>query len=135
MHSLTGYFPVLGMLLGVSSHLTYFKHGELHLQSPSLALVAVSSPVILFLWLNYRLHFPFQVSVSATASLFASFYAALFSSIVIYRVVFHPLCRFPGQRQAKVSKFYHMYLCRSENNYAILTRWHKQYGSIVRTGK
>lgn len=128
-------FPTMGLLLGLGSHLAYFKHGEHHLQGPRLAALAISSPVLLLLGLCFRSNLSLQTSFVATASFFACFYAALLASMGVYRFAFHPLARFPGPRLARLSKLYHVYMCSRENNYVVLARLHEQYGPVVRVGK
>ncbi|RFU25190.1 hypothetical protein B7463_g11145, partial [Scytalidium lignicola] len=61
-----------------------------------------------------------------------SYYAALFTSIVLYRLFFHPLSRFPGPLQAKVSKFYSLIVAQDGKLHEHQNLWVKKYGDIVR---
>ena len=61
---------------------------------------------------------------------------ALFSSIALYRLFFHPLRKFPGPFWArlwmwwKVSKF-----AEEERGYLVVHELHRKYGEVVRTGR
>ncbi|ETS82891.1 hypothetical protein PFICI_04767 [Pestalotiopsis fici W106-1] len=56
-------------------------------------------------------------------------------SMVVYRLFFHRLCRFPGPWGAKVSKFYSASLAAKDVQYhKSLARMHEQYGDFIRTG-
>lgn len=127
-------FQNTGLLLGLGSHLAYFMHGEHHLEGPRLAVLAAVSPIAMVLGLYFRYNVSLQDSFGAAGSFFSCFYAALFTSITVYRFAFHPLRKFPGPRLARLSKLYHVYLCNRENNYVALTRLHEQYGPVVRVG-
>lgn len=68
--------------------------------------------------------------------LFGSFHASLFSSIVIYRLFFHRLHRFPGPFGAKLSRFYALKLsAKHVQYYKESAKMHSQYGDFVRTGR
>lgn len=78
-------------------------------------------------------------SLSAAASqavVFAtSFNAALLSSIVVYRLMFHRCRKFPGPLPAKISRFYAAYLSAKDvQYYKELANMHARHGDFVRTG-
>lgn len=125
----------VGFISGLFSHWTYFIRGEHHLTAPFISLLAILSPVGFCLWLYLEARLALQSTLVASISLFGSFYGALFTSIVVYRVIFHPLRAFPGPPLSKITQFYQLYLRLQENNFSTVARLHEQYGPIVRTGK
>lgn len=69
-------------------------------------------------------------------SLFATtFSAALLTSILLYRILFHRCRKFPGPLGAKFSRFYAAGLAgKNVQYYKEIAKLHKQYGDFVRTG-
>lgn len=69
------------------------------------------------------------------ASCYALFGVALGASVVAYRLSpFHPLGKFPGPLQNKVSKFWGVYVISGGLQHVENKRLHDAYGPIVRTG-
>ncbi|PVH83179.1 cytochrome P450 [Cadophora sp. DSE1049] len=56
------------------------------------------------------------------------------SGLVIYRVFFHPLARYPGPFFAKVSDFYSMYTAWTGDRHLDFHRCHEKYGPVFRYG-
>jgi hypothetical protein len=122
--------------LGVLSHLTYFIHGEHHESAPTLALICIFVPVLLFTGQITYMNADASQAALATTVLYMSYFSALWTSMIVYRVFFHKLNKFPGPFLAKVSKLYHTALViRSMDNYLLLDKWHQKYGPFVRTGE
>lgn len=64
------------------------------------------------------------------------FYAALASSIVLYRISpWHPLAEYPGPFFAKISKFYGFYMMSTGKNHILHKKLHEKYGPYVRIGE
>ena len=121
-------------ILGVLSHVCYFKYGEHHLRAPWYCLlaiwifcVAVGAEVFLFS-LSSK-----EASALAIRGL-AAYVLGLFSSIVIYRLFFHSLRDFPGPKAMAISKLVHVFNSRKLDNYLQLDKLRQQYGDIIRTG-
>jgi tryprostatin B 6-hydroxylase len=64
----------------------------------------------------------------------AAYFASLFMSMSIYRLLFSRLVSFPGPKLAAVTKFWHVYQARNSQNHLVMQRMHEQYGPFVRTG-
>lgn len=58
----------------------------------------------------------------------------LFTSIAVYRLFFHRLCRFPGPRKYALSKWSLALVDLHGTRYLHIDEAHKKYGDIVRTG-
>ena len=124
-------------LLGILSHLLYFIRGERHAQALAifqLTIIIVSLSVVALIQLfDYGL----ISAIQATACVSTSYISSLWTSMVVYRVFFHPLRHFPGPPLAKLSKFYHSLCCWNlqGQNHRVRGRWHEQYGEFVRIGE
>jgi hypothetical protein len=71
-----------------------------------------------------------------TAYLALLFNIGVSSSIMIYRLFFHRLMKFPGPFLARFSRFYAMYLSNKRKQcFLDLQDLHTKYGDMVRTGK
>lgn len=132
----TTLFPVYGAAAGFLSHWTYFIHGEHHVQAPILLRISLSLPVVVFGGLWHFTNRDWVSAVGITVQLLGSYYAALWTSILTYRIFFHRLNKFPGPFMFKVSKLWHVFkLAPKSDNYLQLDELHKRYGDFVRTGK
>ena len=66
---------------------------------------------------------------------FTAFNVGLFASIVIHRLFFHRIRKFPGPVGMKLSRFYAAYLnAKNYRFYKELENMHNTYGDFVRTG-
>lgn len=79
----------------------------------------------------------FSSSSSLTVLLFVLLPAVLvlyISGIVIYRIFFHPLSKYPGPLLAKVTDLYSTYHALRGDRHLEFYRTHEKYGRIVRFG-
>jgi tryprostatin B 6-hydroxylase len=115
-------YGVIGAALGIGLHLNLFIHGEWHVHAPRIVLY-------------HAAYFAFLSFILAKAHWMISGYIiGLFSSITIYRIVFHRLKHFPGPIWARTTKIWHAWQARHRTNYLVLEKLHHQYGDFVRTG-
>ncbi|RFU23740.1 hypothetical protein B7463_g12599, partial [Scytalidium lignicola] len=81
---------------GLTAYLGYFIYGERHEEALAIIALSIITSTLLF-WVHLLyLQRGFMVSAFATTAISASFAGALWMSIVIYRLFFHPLRHFPG---------------------------------------
>lgn len=121
---------------GCISHWTYFIHGEHHTNAPNLVQLAIILPTLFFLGIQHYTKSTWFQAATITGRVVFSFYTSLWTSIIVYRIFFHPLRKFSGPFMFKVSKLWHVYkLAPGSDNYLQLDKLHKQYGDFVRTGK
>lgn len=126
---------VLSAVFGLDSHLGYFIHGDHHLQAPNIVHGFFSAIAVLYALL---LKFPKYGTFNATrvtALMVGAYFAALGTSMAIYRLFFHQLRYFPGPKLAAVSKLYHVSKLGKYDNFKLLDRWHRKYGDWERIGK
>lgn len=117
---------------GVLSHLLYYIRGFRDAQTLGIitAHLAAGSVLYVLYLLNKG---PLTGFLYATA-ISLSYYVALFTSIIIYRIYFHPLRRFPGPFLAKISKFYMVFKAQDGKLHEHQNAWIAKYGDIVRIG-
>jgi hypothetical protein len=121
--------------LGFSAHVCYFMRGEQVKAAPWIALTAMSSPSVLTFLVNRYGGVDMLDAIVVVGVAYAAFLAALFSSMLVYRVYFHPLRDFPGPPLARLSQFYYMSQTSKRcDSYLFLDRLHAQYGDYVRVG-
>ena len=121
---------------GILSHLFIFIRNEHHIQAPYIFRLFLF--LVLFLFVAeariWALNTAAQAA-KASALIILSYSLSLFTSIILYRIFFHPLRKFPGPIWARVSKFWHVGKLLSQPNFKLLDDLHQQYGDFVRTGE
>lgn len=124
----------LAAFTGVATHLVYFIRGEhdryAHRWITRFLISVASLAIVCFYYTWHAIHH----GMLLTILLSMSFLAGLYSSIATYRMVFHPLRRFPGPFWARLSNLWHVFMIRRCDNYFWIQRLHQQYGPVVRTG-
>ncbi|KAJ1327353.1 cytochrome P450 family 628 [Microdochium nivale] len=126
---------VPGMILGLLSHWLVFIRGEHLKPAPFYFLVVLTAPSAIALTLVRFLNFTRGRALAATAVGWLSYFAALYSSMMVYRSWFHPLRRFPGPFWAKFSQFWGVLKTAPKtDHFRHLDRMHQQYGEYVRVG-
>jgi hypothetical protein len=119
--------------LGVLTHLAVFIRGEWHMQAPFLVKLYLLVCITIFVATKYY-GSTFHEAFVFTASLTSCYSIGLFSSISIYRRYFHRLRHFPGPLAAGITKFWHVWQCRTGKNHLVIEDLRRQYGPIIRTG-
>lgn len=124
----------LAGLAGTSSHLGYFIQGEHHIQAPNIFRLYLVLTCLVFFVEAYCERQDVQTTVLMATSVVSCYSIGLFSSLLIYRVFFHRLHRFPGPRLAKVSKLWNVVKASKSTNFRLMEDLHDRYGDFVRTG-
>ncbi|OOQ91423.1 Tryprostatin B 6-hydroxylase [Penicillium brasilianum] len=63
-----------------------------------------------------------------------AYLAGLFSSLLLYRTLFHPLRHIPGPRLARISSFWLSFRLRDGPSFRLLHKLHEEYGPVLRVG-
>lgn len=126
--------PVAAMA-GFASHQVLFIRGEWHMQAPIVLRVYVTL-IVLTCITEILGGDEILGNLKRSFMVIATYATSLFTSMTIYRILFHRLRSFPGPFWAAVSKFWHVVKCvqMTSQNHVILDGLHKQYGDFVRTG-
>lgn len=73
------------------------------------------------------------ISITRILLTYTSFYFALCTSIIIYRLSpFHPLAEVPGPAIARISKLYSIWIWLKGKRHLEHMKYHEQYGPVVR---
>ncbi|KAH8799714.1 cytochrome P450 [Xylogone sp. PMI_703] len=124
-------FPcLLAAGAGVLSHIVYFIRGFRDAQTVGIITTHLVAGVILYG--TSLIKQGLLKGLFYATAISASYYAALFTSIVIYRLFFHPLRRFPGPFGAKVSKLYGVMVAQDGKLHEHQNDWVRKYGDIIR---
>ena len=130
MHLITGAIAV-----GIFAHHGLFIRGEWYLRVPSVVFGHLALGAIVWAVLLRRKSSTVWGHLCLSSLVFGLYFTSLFTSIAIYRLYFHRLCRFPGPKLAAATKLWHVFQCRDGKNFLVLERMRHLYGDFVRTGK
>ena len=121
-----------GAVVGLISHNVFFIRGEHHLRAPAILCLGLFAFFVIFLTSPRS---GLRLALCDALLTVGSFATALFTSMTVYRIVFHPLRSFKGPFLNRVSKLWHLFhVCRT-SNHTYLDNLYRQYGDVVRTGK
>lgn len=130
-------FPLaVAIASGIISHLLIFIRGEWHLWTSQI--VQVHSLIALSIFaIAYQMQGMNKLVDAAISTLVlcTAYTVTLCTSITIYRIFFHRLKTFRGPFLASVTKFWHVWQCRTSQNHLVLDQLRETYGNIVRTGR
>ncbi|KUI57709.1 Tryprostatin B 6-hydroxylase [Cytospora mali] len=119
-------------LAGLLSHNLIFIRGEHHLWAPKYVQFGC---LLIVISLALRSRYGQEHALKETSIAASSFLSALFTSMIVYRLAFHPLRSFPGPFMWKISKLWHVFkVAPSQKNYLLLDELYHEYGPFVRTG-
>ncbi|KAJ0382269.1 hypothetical protein COL922a_012916 [Colletotrichum nupharicola] len=119
-------------ITGLLSHWLYFIHGPKSMDAPSI--VAFHAVALSMLLARTVLSYGFYNGLIVYAAISGSYFAALYTSIGVYRVFFHPLRKFPGPFPARITKFYSMWANRDWKLHDRILKLHENLGDVVRLG-
>ncbi|RJE20916.1 Cytochrome p450 [Aspergillus sclerotialis] len=121
---------------GISAHIFLYRHGEWDLTAPKIFIFYLT----LLLGAVIVDHLELTGLENTTQRHLAvrsvgCHILAIYSSMLIYRALFHRLCKFPGPFLARLSNFYVAGLsAKKAQLYKETQRLHKLYGDYVRIG-
>jgi hypothetical protein len=117
---------------GFALHLLILRHGEWDQSAPVIVSWYLAIVVVgLVLPSVTQLH----LGAGPVFQFLTCHLAGLFSSIIIYRVFFHRLRKFPGPTIAGITAFYASYLSAKKfHKFKEIEILHQQYGDYVRVG-
>ncbi|KAJ6124316.1 hypothetical protein N7471_011633 [Penicillium samsonianum] len=122
----------VAIIAGLLAHHLVFIHGEWHLKAPRVVVLHLLSGGLFYAscWFGRRRT---QAGLVQTIYLTTCYLLSLFTSITVYRLIFHRLRHFPGPKLAAVTKLWHVWKCRDSRGHLVLQAWHEKYGEFVRT--
>ncbi|OJJ07867.1 hypothetical protein ASPVEDRAFT_47061 [Aspergillus versicolor CBS 583.65] len=128
-------FYLAAGIAGVATHLLYFHNGEHHLypQRYLQALLLLSLTVAgLF---KYVAKVATADAISLSARLTTVYVAGIYLSVVIYRLFFNPLNKYPGRLLARLTAFDQVFrVAKNKDMFLKLYDAHQKLGNFVRIG-
>lgn len=125
---------LLSALAGTLSHIFYFKKGEHHANGSQYAKVFTGVFAAATALLHFTQSIAWDQASLTVCKFFLSYAIGLYSSLIIYRIFFHPLRKFPGPFFAGISSAWQPLAVNDQNNFRLLHRLHQKYGPFVRYG-
>jgi cytochrome P450 family 628 len=125
---------------GCILHILCYRRGEWDLLALRILQAYAALPIIVSGLLHLAEIKGWQNNIRFSAAsvllLEGAHIAGLLSSILCYRMIFHPLNRFPGPLRARVSNLYPTYLTtKNAHLYEEVEQLHHKYGDFVRLGQ
>ncbi|KAI9725117.1 MAG: hypothetical protein M1828_003459 [Chrysothrix sp. TS-e1954] len=130
----SGVLCLAATAVGVSAHVAYFNRSEHHLYGArylSIFVVACCTAVALIV---RNEEVPFSIALREVAAIAGSLLGGIYSSLLIYRIFFHPLNKFPGAFMARVTSLWYTSQVLNADAPHQLVRLHQKYGDFVRVG-
>lgn len=93
----------LCLVAGAASHIVYFNKGEHHLYGMDYLQILFATIASGVAFLQYQHNQPWSTSLAITVQHAAYFFVGLYSSLIVYRLLLHPLRLFPGPITARIS--------------------------------
>lgn len=119
---------------GVASHILYFNKGEHHMYGVAYIQTFFGSCLAAVTALVQLRDYAISTAIFTTSLVALSYLAALYTSLVIYRLFLSPWTAFPGPWQASISGFWLFTWLRQEDAYYKFQALHAKYGKYVRIG-
>ena len=135
IHAADDHLPIacaISAAVGVLAHVFYFIHGNRNLIALRIFLIHLS--VLTALLVRSSLVLGPQRGVLVAELVYGSYFVGLFGSMVVYRIFFHPLRRFPGEFWPKISQIYNAWFNAGGVVHDRLERGHEVHGDFLRTG-
>ena len=124
---------IAAIVAGFLSHVLFFIKGEHH--NEVIKIINVHLILATTLILVESLSSGVKDGFITASSLVAAYVCTLISSIIVYRVFFHRLRKFPGPLLAATSKLWHVSRITDSKQYLMLDKLRESYGDFVRTGE
>ena len=134
MTGLPSFYYTMAAASGIVAHAAYFNRGEHYLNGAfyvALTLLTCSTGTGFLMRLGER---SIASAVLSVIGLAASFFTGLYTSLLTYRVLLHPLRKFPGPFWARVSNFWWSSQISNGDAYQQIDRLHEEFGDFIRIG-
>ena len=119
---------------GIASHLVYFNRGEHHMYGTRYLQILLASLIIAVTVAVQFNHESIGHALLNVGSLALFYLAGLYSSLLVYRVWWSPLCAFPGPWGARISTFWFSMQLANRDAFRKVVQLHEEYGDFVRIG-
>lgn len=129
------YIPGTVVLVGVASHLFFFKLGERDIYPLRYLQAFLLACAISIVTKSFHGNLPAKDALVFTAKYASLYLAGLYGSLITYRLFFNPLNKIPGPYWARLSKFDFTFRVAAKlDTCHVLLKLHQRHGKIVRIG-
>lgn len=125
--------PIIAAAAGLLSHVCYFNRGEHHFYGVRYLQAFIAAFVLAVLAL-YQQGKALGEALAQVIPIASCYLAGLYASLIAYRVIFHPLNKFPGPFGARISRLWLSAHLKDGDVYRKVHRLHEKYGDFVRVG-
>ena len=126
-------FVLSSFAVGVASHILLLKRGEWERYAPAVVMAHGTLPMLAFAYLLLVGRRPLVSAIIFVIGNSAGYYAGLFGSIAVYRLLWHPLRSFPGPTAAKLTSWWATSKAVPDFHFHDkLKALHETYGDFVR---
>lgn len=128
-------FILAGGIGGVATHLLYFHRGEHHLYPQRYLQVLFILSLTVAGIFRYIAKVTTSDAIYLSARLTTVYIAGIYLSVVIYRLLFNPLNKYPGPLLARLTAFDHVFrVAKNKDMFLKLYSAHQKLGNFVRIG-
>ncbi len=120
--------------LGIAFHITVLRVFEVEQFLYNLLLLLAMATAALA-YSHYLVWLSVVDALVRTFLIATSFNCGILASILVYRLLFHPLRKFPGDFGAKITAFYALAQASNSKYHKEVERLHEQHGDFIRTGR
>lgn len=128
------FLPLVAAAAGVAAHLLVFNRGEHHMYATRYLQALILTFATSVVALTHYGEQSVTESLKLSGSVVGYFLASLYSGLVIYRLFFNPLNKFPGPYFARLSMFDLVLRSTKFDTNKRLYEFHQKYGKSVRIG-
>jgi hypothetical protein len=123
--------PLVAGATGIATHLLFFNRGEHHMYATRYLILAFSTSVAA---LTHYAGQSVKESSNQSSSVLGYFLRGLYGSLIIYRLFFNPLNKFPGPYLNRLSTFNLVLRLSNFDANKHFYELHQKYGKFVRIG-
>ncbi|KAL4972342.1 cytochrome P450 [Aspergillus desertorum] len=121
-------------LTGVLSHIAYFKQGEHHLYGFFYLKLLLTATFTATAFFSYIQGTHWTTALFTVLEILTSYLCGIYTSLLVYRLLLHPMNKFPGPFPARISTIWTSTQLKNNNMHLTLLHYHRKYGPFVRIG-
>ncbi|KAJ4289805.1 hypothetical protein N0V90_011136 [Kalmusia sp. IMI 367209] len=126
---------LIAVAAGICLHIGYFHRGEHHMYGGKYLQACVFLFCAANLALNSFCQLPLTSALALTTKVSSCVSLGIYGSLLCYRLLWHPLNRFPGPFAARISSvWYSTQVAKRFDSHRVALNLFKQYGPFVRVG-
>ena len=124
---------IAAAVAGAVSHVLYFNKGEHHMYG-AIYLQVFATTFLTAVLVLYQQGGPVGKAFAQATPIAFFYLTGLYTSLITYRSLLHPLNKFPGPFGARISNFWLSVQLKDGGAFRKLQKLHEKYGDFVRVG-